>query len=110
MQTERNANKRQWNSTEMTQLLRRIWLSYSDKWERVSGFWKQTSVQFGGKRLWQEGEVETIKYLIVSGQEFLIYARHSLAISVIVGCKNSQLETRVSKNTDYQALLCNRQL
>lgn len=51
--------------------------------------------------LWQQGEANTIKYLMVSGQEFLTYAIHLLCISVTIGCENSQLETRVSKNTDF---------
>lgn len=77
----------------------------------VRDFWKQIRVlTIGGKRVWQEGEVETSKYLTVNGQEFLTHTIHLLGISVIIGCENSQLETRISKYTDCYRLLYNRQL
>ena len=77
----------------------------------VRDFWKLIwALTIGGKRVWQEGEVETIKYLMVNEQEFLTHTIHLLGISVTIGCENSQLETRVSKYTDRYSLLCNRQL
>ena len=48
------------------------------------------------------------KYLMINEQEFLTHTVHFLSISVMVGCENSQLETRFSKNIDYCSLFYNR--
>lgn len=94
----------------MIQLLRKMWFRYDEdhdgQFEASRKRYQYSHLGAGGSG---KRERQELLINIVSGQEVLTYTSH-LGIPVTIGCENSQLETRVSKNTDYYSLLYNTQL